>query len=398
MRYLLVCLISLLGFAVNAQEPQVTVSLSQPHPLVGQVTTIKVKVLVPTWFSKPLYFDEVEAINIINIKGNKSTYPTSEKIKGQTWTGVIKEYPVIAMAQGQFELELPTLNIHFMSDDNKPVERAITPQKVTFNATIPHGAASLSPVIIAEKITLSEQLKQPDQLIAGQSIHRTINAKITASSALFIPQLLPTTNTEQAQAYPATESTTDNLNDRTSELLGTRIEQQDILIKQDGQLVLSAINISYYQPSTDSIQTANIEGKTLVIKPPAMTIKTMMWFIVVAVIILAALLCLYKVAKQVWDRYQQSESAHFKRLVNSSNKYPKGYYQNYMRWYTICKSQINQQADLIKLHQNIVISFEQTVYTKVNLPNDLPTQLAKLRQAIKQQQKLHSEQLKPLNP
>lgn len=398
MRYSLVFFIILFCCRVQAQEPKVTVSLSDQQPLVGQVTTVKVKVLVPTWFSKPLYFDEVEAINIINIKGNKSTYPTSETIKGQTWTGVIKEYPVIAMAQGKFELQLPTLNIHFMSDDNKPIERAITPQSVTFNATIPKAAATLSPVIIAEKISLKEQLKQPESLTTGQSIQRTISAKITTSSALFIPQLLPTTNTEQAQAYPATTSTTDNLNDRTSELTGTRIEQQDILIKQDGQLALSAINIRYYQPSTDSIQTASIEGKTLVIKPPDMTIKAIIWFIVIAVIVLAAMLCLYKVAKQTWKRYQQSESAHFKRLINSSNQDPKGYYQNYMRWYMVCKSQINQQASLTKLHQDIVISFEQAVYTKVNLPNDLPSQLANFRQAIEHCNKIKTEQLQQLNP
>ncbi|MBU2893604.1 BatD family protein [Colwellia sp. D2M02] len=398
MRYLFVIFISFFCGVVNAQEPKITVTLSEQQPLVGQVTTIKVKVLVPTWFSKPLYFDEVEAINIINIKGNKSTYPTSERIGSSTWTGVIKEYPVIAMAQGKFELQLPTLNIHFMSEDSQPINRKITPETVIFNATIPEKARALNPVIIAENINLTEQLKQPEKLITGQSIKRKITAEIENSSALFIPQLLTATNTDQAQAYPTTAQTADILNDRTSELLGSRVEQQDILIKQDGQFSLSAINIEYYQPSTDTIQTVAIKGQTLTVKPPAMKAKTIIWLIIGGVIALIALFYLLKLIKQLWQRYQQTEYAHYKQLKASANSDIKSYYHCYINWYGFFKDEINKQPLLLQTHQAIVISFEQALYNNASVPKNFQRELANFRQTIKHSQKADTEQLTPLNP
>ncbi|GAA0811532.1 hypothetical protein GCM10009111_04170 [Colwellia asteriadis] len=398
MRYLFVIFISFFCGVVNAQEPKITVTLSEQQPLVGQVTTIKVKVLVPTWFSKPLYFDEVEAINIINIKGNKSTYPTSERIEGSTWTGVIKEYPVIAMAQGKFELQLPTLNIHFMSEDSQPINRKLTPETVIFNATIPEKARALNPVIITENINLTEQLKQPEKLITGQSIKRKITAEIANSSALFIPQLLTATNTDQAQAYPTTAQTADILNDRTSELLGSRVEQQDILIKQDGQFSLSAINIEYYQPSTDTIQTVTIEGQTLTVKPPAMKAKTMIWLIIGGVIALIALFYLLKLIKQLWQRYQQTEYAHYKQFKASANSDIKSYYHCYINWYRFFKDEINKQPLLLQTHQAIVISFEQALYNNARVPKNFQRELANFRQTIKRSQKADTEQLTPLNP
>ncbi len=398
MRYFLIFFISLFCCVVNAQEPKVTVSITEQQPLVGQVTTVKVKVLVPTWFSKPLYFDEAEAINIINIKGNKSTYPTSERVDGATWTGVIKEYPIIAMAQGKYELQLPTLNIHFVDDNNNPVKRAITVPKVEFNASLPTKAASLSPVIIAENITLTEQLKTPEQLVTGQSIHRVITAEITTSSALFIPPLLATQNTELAQAYPASVTTTDKLDQRSSELLGTRIEQQDILIKQDGQLELAAIELQYYQPSTDTIKTATIDGQVIAIKPPAMTSKRLLLWLITAAIAVLVLYFLIKVFQRLRQRYQQTETAYFSALKHSAKSDIKAYYRAYLQWSTLLKGDISKSAALLKQHQAVVISFEQAIYTQASLPVNLKEQIASLRANIKHSKKANSEQLSPLNP
>ena len=397
MRFLFICLLAFCSLPSLAAEPKVTVSLSNENPLVGQVTTVKIKVLVPTWFAKPLYFDEVDTVNVISVKGNKSTYPTSERIGSSTWTGVIKEYPVIAMTNGRFELKLPTLKIHFMDENNQTVEREVTPSPVTFNATLPELAKTLKPVIIAQNITLQEEVKIPDELVAGQSIQRKISATITDSSALFIPQMMNTANTEQQQSYPITATSNDTLNDRTGTLTGLRTEQQDIVVKQAGSLTLPSITISYYQPSSNSIQTAEVKGSQVIVADPPASLKTWLWRTFFAFIGLAIVWGGYRIGQFYWLRYQQSEYAHFKKVIQHTGV-NKAHYGAFIAWRNSWQTAIEKSEALQQQNQSITLYFEQALYNNKAVPHDFTMLLKQFRAALKNENKQQKDVLSPLNP
>ncbi|CAM3752130.1 MULTISPECIES: hypothetical protein [Pseudoalteromonas] len=397
MRLLLICLLAFSVLPSLAAEPKVTVSISNENPLVGQVTTVKVKVLVPTWFAKPLYFDEVDTLNVISVKGNKSTYPTSERIGSATWTGVIKEYPVIAMTHGRFELTLPTLKIHFVDENSQTINREITPPPVSFNATLPELAKTLNPIIIAENITLEEDVNIPDQLIAGQSIQRKVSATITESSALFIPQLMNSTNTEQQQSYPITASVSDTLNDRTAAFTGVRTEQQDIVVKQAGNLTLPSITISYYQPSTDSVQTAEIKGSEVSVASAPASLTTWLWWLVLALIGLVIVWVIYRIAQFYWLRYQQSELAHFRQVIQHTGV-NKAHYSAFITWRNSWQKVIDKNRALQQQNQSITLDFEQALYSNKALPHDFTVQLKQFRVALKNENKQQKDVLSPLNP
>ncbi|WP_064665271.1 BatD family protein [Pseudoalteromonas prydzensis] len=397
MRFLLIFLLAMCTLPSLAAEPKVTVSLSDENPLVGQVTTVKVKVLVPTWFAKPLYFDEIDTVNVINVKGNKSTYPTSERFGSTTWTGVIKEYPVIAMAQGRFELKLPTLKIHFMDENSQAINREVTPPPITFNATLPELAKTLKPIIIAENIALQEDVNIPDKLTAGQSIQRKISATITASSALFIPQMMNTTNTEQQQSYPITATSNDTLNDRTATLTGLRTEQQDIVVKQAGNLSLPSITISYYQPSTNSIQTAEVKGSEVIVAAPPASLKTWLWRLLFVVICLIIVWGGYRISQFYWLRYQHSEYAHFKHVIQHI-EVNKVHYSAFIAWRDSWQMAIEKSTALQQQNQSITLDYEQALYGNKGLPDDFAEQLKQFRAALKKENNQQKDVLSPLNP
>ena len=397
MRFLLICLLAFCSLPSLAAEPKITVSLSNENPLVGQVTTIKVKVLVPTWFAKPLYFDEIDTVNVINLKGNKSTYPTSERFGSSTWTGVIKEYPVIAMAQGQYNLQLPTLNIQYMGDNNQVIARKVTLDKVTFKASVPAIAQTLKPLIIAENITMSEDVEQPKELTVGQSIQRKIKVNITESSALFIPPLMHSQNTQQQQSYPANAQVNDTLNDRTSTLTGTRLEQQDILIKQAGTLSLPAISLQYYQPSSQTIQYVEIEGYEVSAASPPATLASILWKILAGTIALALLFSLYKVVIYCRQQYQHSEYAHFKQFYNKQ-ALTKSDYAAYIKWRNTWQQATTNNAELSAQEHAISLIYEQVLYNDSPKPDDFDTQLLKFRKALLKSIKHEKAKLAALNP
>ncbi len=308
-----------LTFNALASKPKISVSVSHLSPFVGQVNLVRVKILVPTHFSTPVYFNEIEALNIYTVKADKSTYPTSETIDGQVWSGVIKEYSLIAMKEGEFTINLPALTVSYATHD-KQTSITLQPDPIQFNATIPSVAKSLTPLIIAEDLYIEQNIIKPEQLSAGQSVQRELTITIKDSSALFIPQLLNDSDTDLQRAYLRTPSINDKLDGRTGALIGQRKESQDILLKSAGVLELKELTLRYYQPSTNSIQITTVASEQINIPAAHTSILTTISALIVLIILLLAGYAGYQVFIRYYEKYKHSEAYAFKRIM--STQYP----------------------------------------------------------------------------
>jgi disulfide bond formation protein DsbB len=399
---LLVMYVSMLigtGFATaNAQNmPKISTEVKASSLLVGQKNTIVVKILVPTWFTTPVYFEEVEAKNLLSLDVNKSAFPVSETIAGQTWSGIVKEYHVVALQPGKFALKLPTLKVHFMGENNTKITQTVDLQAISFNAIVPEKAQGLKPLIIADDIALEQSLSIPEELRAGATITRSLNVNVQGSSALFIPQLLTDSDTEFQRAYLRIPSVEDRYDARADILVGTRNEIQDTLLKTDGTLNIPAIEIRYYQPSSDSIVSVSVAGQQVAVKPGEFTMQQWLLRIAFLLLIVFALVLAAKRLLLSHKTYKQGEPYQFKQLIQAYNKPDKTLLHLLNQWRNRWRTRYLADQAASKEISDITLEIEQSVYGKQALNDDCLKRLHAHRNHLTGKESA-AVKLRPLNP
>ncbi|MCP8899573.1 hypothetical protein [Gilvimarinus xylanilyticus] len=391
----------LLGFFCLSAlaEPRVSSSVKDEQVMVGQLNTLSVKVLVPTWFTQSVYFDEVEAVNIISLAGNKSSYPVSESVNGQTWSGIVKDYTVVPMTAGSFTLNFPTLKLHYSGEDGKPQNLEVTPPPVIFNAYVPPAAQSLQPLIIAEDIRFEQSFSAPDQLTVGDSVSRSLTVRVSGSSSLFLPPLLKALEDESVSSYQQSPVSQDEVEgDRVN---GVRTEQQDVLVKASGRVPFADIALRYYQPSSGEIVEVVAEGTVFeAAKPPATALQKLFYAVLALVgLLVLALLGLW--LRKQYNAYLQTEPARFRRARHALAKPERASEQALHQWHHCWPVQYRDQHQRQKEFSALMLALEQRIYlprAKVQSNTDLVAQLDAYRRALQQMQTRQHTQLQPLNP
>ncbi|MFY8351284.1 hypothetical protein AAEU29_12165 [Pseudoalteromonas sp. SSM20] len=384
-----------------ASTLNVTVTLSQKKQIVGQVNYIKVSVLVPTWLTKPLYFNEIDAVNLISVNTNKSAYPISNKVNGTTWSGVMKEYAVVPMAAGNYSITIPAITVHYMGENKQNLTHKIPPQQVQIQAVIPKVAKQLVPLIIAEDIILEDVVQAPEPLIKGSVLTRKVTVKVSGTSGLFIPPLLSDGSTPSLKRYTMSNHVDDNLNARKGELLSTVTQSQNIMLLQTGDSKFENIEIRYYQPSSDSIKTVSSKKHHLVVKKAPLT-KQQKWAL--SLVIISLLIIVFVSRKQLLSLYlstlcliKNSEWYLFHKTRKTLKQNPVDAYDLYFAWQNHWQKEIEENS---LVSQNAVLF--QTALDEARYFNKHPDQLDKhfmqLRLRLKQAANTNKARLNSLNP
>lgn len=401
MRVLCVVCLLLSVFNCIAQTPDVSVTVSNKSVYVGQLNQIKVTILVPTWLTKPLYFNEVEDVNLISLNSEKSAYPYSKQIQGKTWSGVIKEFNVIPMKDGQFTITIPPIDVHFMGEHQNTIKHTIAAQTVTFSATIPLKAKSLSPLIIAENITLNEQINAPNPLIKGSVLERIVTLEISGTSGIFIPELLSEMSSTQIKAYSPNLKVNDRQDARSSALISTVTQSQNILLLEDGNINLTGISLNYYQPSSDTVKTIKSEITRLNVEKASRSTQQTLIIIGFISVCLVGLIIFRErfvnVLNQVKHRFTTSEWYLYYQSKQALTHDHKHALLLYLKW------QAHWQATLCENHllwqnaKQLQSNFEQVIYFEKS-DSQLVDELKQLRLRLTALSSKKPATLDPLNP
>ncbi|WP_164727055.1 BatD family protein [Shimia sediminis] len=270
-RLLAICLTLLIGAPCLAQTRSVVVKseLSAESTMVGQPLILRVTVLVPTWMPEPPQFPSFELPNVIVRLPSRASSPVSERIDGETWSGVSRAYRLYPMIAGDFALPPQTVGIVYAAPDTRepvPVEETLDP--VTFSAVVPKGAEGLDPLILAEAFSLAQSFEGGEEKLGqGDTVSRVVTAKISGTSALFIPPLIPPLADNVARAYPKDPMVTES-EDRGL-LSGSRQETVSYVAQYGGNLELPEISLDWFNTKTGKVETATLEGVSLEVNAPA---------------------------------------------------------------------------------------------------------------------------------
>ncbi|MEV8465633.1 hypothetical protein AB0T83_02410 [Fluviibacterium sp. DFM31] len=252
----------------EAVQPQVTAELTPDTAVVGQPLVLRIKVLVPTWLPDPPAFPALDVPNVIVRLPEGASGPISDSVGGETWSGVSRAYRLYPMVPGDVSLPAQTITVTYADPDTSaPVTFEASLDPVRFTATVPEDAAGLDPLILASGLTLEQTIDGADgPLGEGDAASRSVTAKISGTSALFIPSLIPPVKSEAVRAYPKDPAIAET-SDR-GVLSGSRTETVSYVAQYGGSVELPPISINWFNTETGSMETAQLEGVTLDVDAP----------------------------------------------------------------------------------------------------------------------------------
>ena len=118
---LLAILLSSTAMAVAAQaQPVVRVEVNPESVRIGESAELKVTVLVPTWFARPPVYPSFELANAITRLPPDSSYPTSERVGRETWSGIVRNYRFYPLLGATYRLSGETITVTYANPGGTP--------------------------------------------------------------------------------------------------------------------------------------------------------------------------------------------------------------------------------------------------------------------------------------
>ena len=215
--------------------------------IVGQPVTLSVDVLVPTWFTRAPVYPALEIPGAIAVLSDARPVNLSERIAGDTWAGMTRNYIIYPQEPRQYTLPPAEVLIVYALEGGKssrPV--GVKFPRRTFEATIPDETAGLDYFIATSRLRLREKFdRKIENLKVGDTIQRTITITADNTLAMFLPPIRFGAF-EGLAVYAQPPHTIDEKQERSDFLRGKRVESVTYLIQEQGNYELPGIEIFWW--------------------------------------------------------------------------------------------------------------------------------------------------------
>jgi hypothetical protein len=261
-RAILAFLLLVSGGTATAQDPVIQLSLTPESVAVGESAQLQVTVLVPTWFTEPPVYPSLELANSIVRLPPDSSYPTSERIGGDTWSGIVRNYRVYPLISGAFRLGGQSLRISYANPGSDPITVVLPLPEATLAATVPQGAESLDPYIAGRRLSLTRQIDGDlDNLEAGDAVVVRTVAELDGLPAMFLPPLSPELELDGVAIY-ADEPVVEDGD------VARRTEKVTLVFEAGGDFSLPGIELDWWDMTSQSVVTATVPEVSIQVVGP----------------------------------------------------------------------------------------------------------------------------------
>ncbi len=325
MRRLLALLLLLAGTA-TAQQPLVRVAITPEAVPVGEAAELRVTVLVPTWFTSPPGYPSLDLANAITRLPPDSSYPTSERVGNETWSGIVRSYQVYPLSAASYRFDDLTLEVSFADPaTRRPVTIDVAMPAIELRANVPDGAAALDPYLAGTTLTLTREVDGDiGALEAGDAVVLRYTAELDGVPAMFLPPMFEDPQLAGVSIYVDEPQVTDDG-------IARRTEKVTLVFEAGGAFEIPALSLDWWNTRSRAIETASVEPLTLAVSGPPLpepavetqatgqTYPIRVIVIGTAVLVLLAL-SVRPVVRRVRAsrrRHRQSEEYAFKRLLQT---------------------------------------------------------------------------------
>ena len=239
--------------AQEQQQPIVRVTLSPESVSVGEATDMRVTVLVPTWFASPPVFPTFEIANAITRLPPDSSFPMSERVGGDTWSGIVRDYRVYPLLGATYRISDQSVQIRYANPGGQPLSAEITIPDIVLRATVPAGAENLQPYLAGRELKLSHEIEGDiASLQTGDAVVVVYTAELDGMPVIFLPRLAPlprTLDLEGVSIYADTPVLEEGPPARRSEKL-------TLVFESGGEFTLPGIRLDWWNTATGELDTS----------------------------------------------------------------------------------------------------------------------------------------------
>lgn len=249
-------------------QPIVITELEKTEAIPGQPILLRVTVLAPTWFPKPPVFPSFEVPNVMVRLPERASRPTSERLGGETWSGVTRTYRLTPMLAGRFTIPPRTLTVTYANPETRaPATVTTETEAIRFEGFIPPGAEGLDPFIAATALALEQTIDgDPADLAPGDAFTRTVTARIEGISPIFLPPFIPALETASLAAYPDEPILSESVENGVP--LGSRVERVTYVAEAGGRFNARPVTLRWYNLETGEVEETDVPGFEIAARGP----------------------------------------------------------------------------------------------------------------------------------
>lgn len=270
---LLLLLAAHAAFAQDPQEPVLRTELEADAAIPGQPVILRLTVLAPTWFPKPPDLPTFDMPNLMVRLPPRSTFPVSERIGGDTWSGISRVYRLYPLIPGIFEIPSQTVRVHYaVPGTSDPATVELQTEALTLSGTVPAEAIGLDPFVAARALELEQTIEgEVADLEPGAAVTRRLRVSIEGAPPMSIPPLLVAQRAPGLSAYAVEPVLEEVVEDGI--LSGSRTEQVTYVAESGGRFVLPAVRMDWFNLDSGQIESLQAEGFEITVRgpPPAAT-------------------------------------------------------------------------------------------------------------------------------
>lgn len=251
--------------AVAGEAPIVRMEILPGVVLVGESVELRVTVLAPTWFPKPPVYPSFELPNAMTRLPADSSYPISEQVGSETWSGIVRSYEIIPLIAATYQLEDKAVTVTWTDLDSlRPQVRAIDLPDSGFRAVVPAGAEALDPYLAGRRLTIKREIEggsdgETREHSVGDAVVVHYTAELEGMAAIFIPPLFSNPRAEGAAVY-ATEAIVEEHE------IARRMETLTFVLEKSGEFIVPGVEVEWWNTRTDSIETASVQELSLPVR------------------------------------------------------------------------------------------------------------------------------------
>jgi hypothetical protein len=245
----------------GAPEPILRLTIDPPRVVVGQKTTLRLDVLVPNYMTAP---PELSGFQLRNaVTRQLQSVNINEQQGGTSFAGVRFEFAIYPQEPGSYATAEQKLRIHYAAEPPAVRDDVLALPHVEFAAFIPDAAAGLRPFLSATNLTIEQTVQHSSvPLKTGDAVTRSVTIKAEDTPAMLLPPQ-SFAAIDGLALYPAQPSLSDHTDGRTDALTATRVDSATYMLQRPGDYVLPAIDVSWWNTSTQKIERAHLDAVSL---------------------------------------------------------------------------------------------------------------------------------------
>jgi hypothetical protein len=293
-------------------------------------------------------FPSFELANAVTRLPPDSSFPTSERVEGETWSGIVRDYQVYPLLGARYRMSEQSIGVTYADPDtSKPVTVEVAVPDIEFGATVPAGAEGLDPYLAGTSFSLERQVDgDPASLAAGDALVLTYRAELVGLPAMFLPDLAGSIDVVGISAY-AEEPVIEDVAD-----IAVRTEKVTLILNAGGSFTIPGRRLEWWNPDSGRIESTVVTPLELTVSGPPLATPDvdgtvgfanelewstlLLWLVTAAAAIALArvfvprMLRRRREARRAW---RQSEAYQFEMLQNSlRSDDPRTVYERMLVW------------------------------------------------------------------